>query len=206
MKISNSLLKIGVLASGGGTNLQAIIDACRNKKIAAVVAMVISNKENAFALERAKKHNIMGVFIDPKKCDFNREAIKVLEKQNVDLVCLAGFLLKLSRVFIKKYAGKILNIHPALLPKFGGEGMYGINVHKAVLESGEKTSGCTVHFVDEKYDHGKIILQKKVKVFINDTPETLQNRVLKQEHKLYPEAIGKVTEVSRREPTFKGER
>lgn len=183
-------IKIGVLASGSGSNLQAIIDACRTGKIDAVIVAVISNKKNAFALERAKKHNIKAVFIDLQKYDFNKKTIKILEKQKVDLVCLAGFLLKISKEFVRKYKDRIVNIHPALLPKFGGSGMYGIDVHKAVIQAKEKISGCSVHLVDEKYDHGKIILQRKVKVFNNDTPERLQKRVLKQEHKAYPEAIG----------------
>ncbi|MEW6556927.1 MAG: phosphoribosylglycinamide formyltransferase [Elusimicrobiota bacterium] len=182
-------IKIGVLVSGSGTNLQAIIDACMSHKIDAKVVVVISNKKEAFALQRAKKYNIRAVFVDAKKYDFDRKAIEILEKFEVDLVCLAGFLLKLGKNFIRKYRGKILNIHPALLPKFGGKGMYGIKVHQTVLEANERISGCTVHLVDEKYDHGKIILQKKVKVFKNDTPVKLQKRVLKQEHKLYPEAI-----------------
>lgn len=182
-------VRIGVLVSGSGTNSQAIIDACKSKKIDAEVVAVISNKKDAFALQRAKRYNIKSVFIDPQKNNFDKKAIGILEKQKVDLVCLAGFLLKLGKNFIKKYKGKILNIHPALLPKFGGKNMYGINIHKTVLESGEKVSGCTVHLVDEKYDHGKIILQKKVKVLKEDTPETLQKKILKQEHKLYPEAI-----------------
>jgi len=165
------------------------MNACRNKRVPAKVIIVISNKKDALALQRAKKYNIKSGFIDPKKYNFDKKVIEILEKQKVDLVCLAGFLLKLSKKFIKKYRNRILNIHPALLPKFGGKRMYGINVHKAVLEAGEKNSGCTVHLVDERYDHGKIILQKKVKVLKNDTPETLQKRVLKQEHKIYPEAI-----------------
>ena len=185
----NSKLKIGVLASGSGTNLQAIIDACNKNDLSAKVVVVISNRKNALALQRVKKYNIKAVFVDSKKCDFDNQALKVLKKEKVEIVCLAGFLCKISKVFVKKYKDRILNIHPALLPKFGGKGMYGINVHKAVLEAGEKISGCTVHIVDEKYDNGKIILQKKVKVYKNDTPETLQKRVLKQEHKLYPEAI-----------------
>ncbi len=182
-------VKIGVLASGGGTNFQAIIDACESGKVDAKVVVVVCNKKDAFALQRAKKHNIRAVFIDSKKHDFDKKAVEVLQKHKVDLVCLAGFLLKLGKNFIRKYKNKILNIHPALLPKFGGKGMYGINVHKAVIEAGEKISGCTVHLVDEKYDHGKVVLQKKVRVFKNDTPEKLQKRVLKQEHKLYPDAI-----------------
>ncbi|MBI5573442.1 MAG: phosphoribosylglycinamide formyltransferase [Elusimicrobia bacterium] len=183
------MVRMGVLVSGSGTNLQVILDAYRTKKLNAKVSVVISNKKDAFALQRAKRYNIKIVFIDPKKYDFDKKAIEVLEKQKVDLVCLAGFLLKLKKRFIRKYKGRILNIHPALLPKFGGKGMYGLNVHKAVLQAGEKISGCTVHLVDEKYDHGKIILQKKVKVLKDDTAATLQKRVLKQEHKLYPEAI-----------------
>lgn len=188
MAISKKV-RIGVLVSGSGTNLQAIIDACKSKKIDAEVVSVISNKKNILALQRAKEYNIKNMFIDTKKYDFDKKAIQFFEKQKVELVCLAGFLLKLGKNFIKKYNGKILNIHPALLPKFGGKNMYGINIHKAVLEAGEKISGCTVHLVDERYDHGKIILQKKIKVLKNDTPETLQKRVLKQEHKLYPQAI-----------------
>lgn len=195
LKLSNknSQFRIGVLASGSGSNLQAIMDACRTGKIAAEVSTVISNRKNAFALARAKKYKIKSVSIDPKKSDFDVEVIKIFESMEVNLVCLAGFLLKISKRFIRKYKGRILNIHPALLrgtrTKFGGKGMYGINVHRAVLEAGEKVSGCTVHFVDGKYDHGKIILQKKVKVLKNDTPEKLQKRVLKQEHKAYPEAV-----------------
>lgn len=184
-------VKIAALVSGNGSNLQAIIDACHSKKIDAKVIAVVSNRKDAFALERAKRHNIKSMFIDPKKYNFDKKAIAFFQKQKVELVCLAGFLLKLSERFIKKYEGRILNIHPALLPKFGGKGMYGINVHKAVLKAKEKVSGCSIHFVDEKYDHGKIILQKMVKVFNNDTPDKLQKRVLKQEHLAYPEAIKK---------------
>jgi len=183
------MVRIGVLVSGGGTNLQAIIDACRSKKFGAKVVAVISDRKDAFGLQRAKKNKIKNIFIDPKKYDFDKETIGFLEKQKIDLVCLAGFLLKLSKNFVRKYKGRILNIHPALLPKFGGSGMYGMNVHKAVVGAKEKVSGCSVHVVDEKYDHGKVILQKKVKVLKSDTPKTLQKRVLKQEHKLYPAAI-----------------
>ncbi|OGS45489.1 MAG: phosphoribosylglycinamide formyltransferase [Elusimicrobia bacterium RIFOXYD2_FULL_34_15] len=183
------MIKIGVLISGSGSNLQAIIDACKNKKINAEVAVVISNKKDAYGLERARKSNIPAVFIEPKVEDFNKKAIEVLEKSKVDLICLAGFLLKISEEFTRKYKNKILNIHPALLPNYGGYGMYGINVHKAVIQAKEKVSGCTVHFVDEEYDNGKIVLQKKVEVLENDTPEILQKRVLEQEHIAYPEAL-----------------
>ncbi|MDD5687199.1 MAG: phosphoribosylglycinamide formyltransferase [Elusimicrobia bacterium] len=188
-RTSEHVCRIGVLISGSGSNLQAIMDACKSGDINAEVVIVISNKKDAFGLERAKRENIESVFIDPKSCDFNKEAIKYLKKQKVNLICLAGFLLKLSEEFVKKYHGKILNIHPALLPKYGGPGMYGINVHKAVIKAKEKVSGCTVHFVDEEYDRGEIILQRKVEVLSSDTPETLQKRVLEQEHTAYPEAL-----------------
>ena|SRR3989339_1592692 len=183
------MVKIGVLISGSGSNLQEIIDACNEKRINAEVAVVISNRQNAYGLERALKSSIPAVYIDPKKEDFNKKVIEILEKYKVELVCLAGFLLKISEEFVKKYRGKILNIHPALLPKYGGAGMYGVHVHDAVLKAKEKVSGCTVHIVDEEYDKGTIILQKKVKVFKSDTPEILQKRVLEQEHIAYPEAI-----------------
>jgi phosphoribosylglycinamide formyltransferase 1 len=168
------------------------MDACKSKKINAEVVVVISNKKEAFGLERARKENIEAVFIDPKQSDFNEKAIELLEKQKVDLVCLAGFLLKISENLVRKYKGKIMNIHPAILPKFGGPGMYGHYVHEAVIKAREKVSGCTVHFVDEEYDKGKIILQRKVDVLDSDTPEILQKRVLEQEHIAYPEAIKKI--------------
>ncbi|HAM38733.1 MAG TPA: phosphoribosylglycinamide formyltransferase [Elusimicrobia bacterium] len=183
------MVKIGVLISGSGSNLQEIIDACNEKRINAEVAVVISNRQNAYGLERALKSSIPAVYIDPKKEDFNKKVIEILEKYKVELVCLAGFLLKISEEFVKKYRGKILNIHPALLPKYGGAGMYGVHVHDAVIKAKEKVSGCTVHIVDEEYDKGTIILQKKVKVLKSDTPEILQKRVLEQEHIAYPEAI-----------------
>jgi len=193
------MAKIGVLVSGRGSNLQAIIDSCESGYIPnSKVVVVISNRENAYALERAKKHNIPGIFLNPKEYknleDYSQKLICIMEQYNVELICLAGFLLKLSENFIHRFKGKILNIHPALLPKFGGKNMYGHYVHEAVIKSGEKESGCTVHFVDEIYDHGEIIMQKKVPVFKTDTPETLAERILQQEHKIYPQAIKKVIE------------
>jgi phosphoribosylglycinamide formyltransferase-1 len=186
--------RIGVLISGSGTNLQAIIDATESGYIPDTkVVVVISNRKDAYGLERAKKHNIDSLFINPKNYESQIEYNEILKNEllirKVDLVCLAGYLLKLELNFIKSFEGKILNIHPALLPKYGGKGMYGHFVHTAVLNSGDKESGCTVHFVDEIYDHGKIIIQKKVPVLEGDTPDTLAKRVLEQEHKAYPEAI-----------------
>jgi phosphoribosylglycinamide formyltransferase-1 len=185
-------LKIGVLASGGGTNLQCIIDACERGEIHGDVVVVISNVPDAFALERARKHGI-DAYCFPHK-DIAREQheadmIDCLEQHGADLVVLAGYLRVLTPVFINKYAGKLVNTHPALLPSFGGQGMHGLNVHKAVIAYGCKVSGCTIHFVTLDVDGGPIILQKSVPVLEDDTPETLQERVLKEEHKLFPRAI-----------------
>ena len=191
-------VKLGVLASGGGTNLQAIIDACEHGilKGKASVAVVIANKPDAYALERARTHGIAAVFID-RKCfgdpaAFNQAVIEEMKKHEVELVCLAGYLLKLEPNLIAAFKHRIINIHPALLPKFGGKGMYGHHVHEAVLNAGEKESGPSVHWVDEEYDHGAVILQCSVTVQPGDTPETLAQRVLEVEHKIFPEAILKI--------------
>ncbi|MDA7857912.1 phosphoribosylglycinamide formyltransferase [bacterium] len=188
-----SKLKIGVLVSGGGTNLQAIIDSCESGRIDAEVALVISNKKGVYSLERARRHNIEALFINPKEFkareDYSKKIAQELERRKVDLACLAGWLLKLEPCFVEKFKGRMINIHPALLPSFGGDGMYGHHVHEAVLASGAKVSGCTVHFVDEAYDHGPIILQTTVRVADDDTPDTLAERILKEEHKLYSKAI-----------------
>lgn len=197
-------LRIGVLVSGSGTNLQAIIDACQSGYLPAKVVVVISNRKDAYALERAKMHNIEALFVDrklfPDDTSYSAKLAEEFEVRQVDLVCLAGFLLKLAPNFIQQFKNRILNIHPALLPKFGGEGMYGHNVHEAVLKSGEKVSGCTVHFVDEEYDHGEILLQRTVPVLKDDTPETLAKRILEQEHKLYPDAIKLFIERTKKKP------
>ena len=184
---------MGVLATGGGTNLQAIIDACESGMIPGEVVVVIANKKDAYVLERAKKHNIDSILIDRSKCrnmkEFSDKAALELNNRSVDLVCLAGFLLKLAPSFIAEFGNRILNIHPALLPAFGGEGMYGHHVHEAVLKSGARFSGPTVHFVDEEYDKGAIILQDVVPVMDNDTPESLHKRVLEKEHIIFPKAV-----------------
>lgn len=192
------MMRIGVLVSGGGSNLQAIIDAAQAGilKGLAEVAVVISNRPGVYALERAKKNNIPAVYMDRKQYTdsacFCASMLDEMQKYHVDMVCLAGYLSKIEPNLIAAYRGKILNIHPALLPRFGGKGMYGHHVHEAVLAGGEKESGPTVHVVDEHYDHGLIILQEKVPVLPGDTADTLAARVLEIEHKLYPEAIKKV--------------
>jgi phosphoribosylglycinamide formyltransferase-1 len=186
-------LNLVVLASGGGTNLQAIIDNIQAGKLDARIKAVISNNSKAFCLERARKHNIPAIHLSHKMFDtqdeFNEKLLSILKENEVDLVILAGYMKILSPRVIRTYRNKILNIHPALLPHFGGKGMYGIHVHEAVLKSGMKVSGVTVHIVDEIYDHGAIVLQRCVPVEDQDTPESLAERVLKVEHQLYSEVI-----------------
>ena len=186
-------LNLVVLASGGGTNLQSIIDNIQAGKLDAQIKAVISNNSKAFCLERARKHNIPVIHLSHKmfetKDEFDDQLLSVLKKNETDLVILAGYMKILSPKVIRAYRNRILNIHPGLLPHFGGKGMYGIHVHEAVLKSGMKISGVTVHIVDEIYDHGPIILQKCVPVEDDDTPDTLAQRVLKVEHQLYSEAI-----------------
>jgi phosphoribosylglycinamide formyltransferase-1 len=186
------LFKIAVLVSGGGTNLQSIIDAINNREINAQIVAVISSTPNAYALERAKANNIE-TFVVTKKEFINPsdKICDILNKLNIDLVVLAGYLGILKGQILSKY--KIINIHPALLPKFGGVGMYGIHVHEAVISAHETKSGCTVHYVNDKVDGGDIILQRYVDVLPDDTPETLAKRVLIQEHIGLIEAIKKIT-------------
>jgi len=190
--------RIGVLVSGGGSNLQAIIDSIEDRKLEAEIAVVISNRPDAFALERATRHGIPTVVIDHHDFqtvrEFTEAIVDNLRKYGVELVCLAGFLRILDRVIVDAYPNRILNIHPALLPAFGGKGMYGHHVHEAVLASGAKYSGATVHLVTPETDVGPIVLQGIVKVDDNDTPESLAEKVLKIEHQIYPEAVKLVLE------------
>jgi phosphoribosylglycinamide formyltransferase-1 len=190
--------RIAVLASGNGTNLQALIDAIRRRKLKAEIRIVISNNSNAYALERARKNNIKALHLSHKQFaapeEFEEALISILQAEKVDLICLAGYMKKLSPVVVKLFKNKIINIHPALLPAFGGEGMFGIHVHEAVIKSGAKVTGVTVHFIDEVYDHGAIIYQKAVPVKEDETQEELQQRVLKIEHKVYPYVVGLLAE------------
>ncbi|HHX22528.1 MAG TPA: phosphoribosylglycinamide formyltransferase [Thermoanaerobacterales bacterium] len=188
-----SKLKLGVLVSGGGSNLQAIIDTSESGYLPAEVVVVISSKEGVYALERAKIHNIPSKVVIPKDFKSQKEyedaLIKILASYDVDLVILAGFIKVLSPHFVKAFQRRIMNIHPSLIPSFCGDGFYGEKVHKAVLDYGVKITGVTVHFVDEGTDTGPIILQRAIYVKESDTPETLAARVLQEEHKIYPEAI-----------------
>lgn len=186
-------INLAVFASGGGTNLQAIIDNIEAGKLGACLKVVISNNSNAFALERARKHNIQAIHLSQKmfatQDEFDDKLLAIFQENQIDLVVLAGYMKILSPRVIRAYKNRIINIHPALLPHFGGKGMYGIHVHEAVIASGVKVTGVTVHMVDEIYDHGPIIMQKCVLVLDDDTPESLAERVLKVEHELYSCAI-----------------
>ncbi len=182
-------LKLGVLVSGRGSNLQAVIDNIVNGSLPAEVAVVISDQEDAYALEHARKHNIPAVPVSSKGYKSKREEydallVKELQKRDVELVCLAGFMRIISPALIKSFPNRIMNIHPALLPAFPG-----LHVQKKALEHGVKFSGCTVHFVDEGMDTGPIIIQAVVPVMDNDTEDSLSERILKQEHKIYSRAI-----------------
>ena len=189
------MLKVGVLVSGGGTNLQAILDEMAADRLSgAQVVTVISSSPKAYALERAKASGVEGVVI--RKKDFNSKVayetamIEHLTAKGVELIILAGFMVVLGPTFIRAFPNRIINIHPSLIPSFCGEGFYGLHVHEAALAKGVKISGATVHFVNEETDGGPIILQKAVPVLENDTPETLQRRIMEEaEWKLLPEAI-----------------
>jgi phosphoribosylglycinamide formyltransferase-1 len=186
-----SLYKLAVLISGSGTNLQAIIDAIADGTIHnAKIALVISNREDAFGLERAKKAGIPNIFIANNKKD---TLLKILESHGIDAVVLAGYLSLLSEDVVNTYTGKIINIHPSLIPKYCGKGFYGLKVHQAVIDAGEKFTGATLHFVDSEYDTGKILLQRIVPVLPEDTAESLQKRVLKTEHIILIEGINILT-------------
>ncbi|KGF12762.1 phosphoribosylglycinamide formyltransferase [Peptostreptococcus sp. MV1] len=175
---------IAVLVSGGGTNLQSIIDAAEDGKINGQVKLVISNKEGAYGLERARKHKIRAVFEKDEQA-----IIDIMKENEIDLVVLAGFLKILSSNFTRAFENKIINIHPSLIPSFCGKGYYGLKVHEAAVEYGVKVSGATVHFVDENADTGPIIRQDTVEVFADDTAEDLQQRVLKIEHKILSQVV-----------------
>ncbi|MBF1052802.1 MAG: phosphoribosylglycinamide formyltransferase [Peptostreptococcus sp.] len=175
---------IAVLVSGGGTNLQSIIDAVEAGRINGQIKLVISNKEGAYGLERAKNHNIRAVFEKDEQA-----IIDIMKESQIDLVVLAGFLKILSPNFTKAFENRIINIHPSLIPSFCGKGYYGLRVHEAAVEYGVKVSGATVHFVDENADTGPIIRQETVEVLPEDSPKDLQQRVLKIEHRILSQVV-----------------
>lgn len=192
--------RIAVMVSGGGTNLQAIIDNVSSGKIKAELALVISSKHGAYALERAKKAGIPTAVIAKKDYDseedFFAANLKALEDCGAEGIVLAGYMSILSKELVKKFENKIINIHPALIPSFCGKGYYGERVHKAVIAYGAKLSGATVHFVDEGADTGPIIMQESVPVLPDDTPDELAARVLKVEHTILPRSVALFAKIS----------
>ncbi len=185
-------LRVAVLASGRGSNLQAIIDAIEAGQVQAQIACVVSNKRDAVALERARKHGLKDLFVDPKpfagrpdsREAYDQALLEILQQHEVELVLLAGYMKIVTAVLVNAYADRMMNIHPSLLPSFPG-----LDVQKKAIEWGCKLAGCTVHFVTEGVDEGPIIIQAAVPILDNDTPETLAARILVQEHKIYPRAV-----------------
>ena len=185
--------RIAVLASGNGTNFQALLDACKAGEIDGEIVLLVSNRRHAYAITRARLAHVDVLVMEPAKFAsrtlFCAKMAKALQEKNVTLVCLAGYLLKIEPCMTRAFPNRILNIHPALLPKYGGKGMYGRFVHEAVLAAQETESGCTVHLVNEIYDEGPILAQAKVPVKSDDTPETLAERLHAVEHKLYVQVV-----------------
>ena len=191
-------MNIAVFASHGGSDLQAIIDGCKNEQINSTVVVVISNNKDSVALQRAKNENIPNFHMSAKKYGSEEilatEILNVLNQYNVDMIFLAGYMRLLHIDILEKYENRIFNIHPALLPKFGGKGMFGMNVHNAVIQAKEKETGITIHRVNAEYDSGEIVAQTKVAVMENDTPEILAERVLLREHEFLVEVISSIAE------------
>ncbi len=187
------LLHLGILASGRGSNFEAILRAIESGRLSAEARVLISNRKSAGALDVAARHGVPAAALTRKDFDsdeaFDREILRLFQKHSVDFVVLAGYLRLLTPVLVREFPNRILNIHPALLPSFGGKGMYGHHVHEAVLAHGCKVSGVTVHVVNEQYDAGPIVLQRCVPVEEGDTPDTLAARVLVEEHRAFPEAL-----------------
>ena len=185
--------KIAVFVSGGGSNFKAIHHQTQKREIPGEIVLVISNNPNCGAIEYANENSIPIIIINavqyPNPHTRDEFLIETCLKAEIDLICLAGYMKMLPPAFVKQYENKILNIHPGLLPEFGGKGFFGMRVHEAVINSGKRESGATVHFVDEIYDHGPIILQKKVEVLETDTAESLAARILKLEHELFPKVV-----------------
>ena len=185
--------KLAVLVSGRGSNLQAIIDSIEKNNLAAEISLILSNVPNAYALQRGKKHGLESIFLDPKsfssRDDYEKQMIELLQTKSIDLICLAGFMRILGKKFIEAFSGKIINIHPSLLPAFPG-----LNVQEKALQYGVRFSGCTVHFVNEEVDGGAIISQAVVPILDADDTQSLSDRILEQEHIIYPEAIRLIIE------------
>lgn len=188
--VSSSPVRFSVLTGtkGRGSNMAVLVASARAGNIDAEPAVVITPSSDSGAVERAKALQVP-VEVVPRSDSYGSDLLQVLQNYQVDIICLAGFMFLLPPEVTSRFNNRIINIHPALLPKFGGKGMYGIHVHKAVLAAGESESGCTVHYVNEQYDEGAILLQRRCPVLPDDTPESLAERVLDLEHELYPEAL-----------------
>lgn len=205
--------RIAVLASTRGTDLQAIIDEMKAKRMSGIkLAIVISDKKDCYALQRAREQGYKTAFINPKNLTreaFDRRLQKILEAENIDpakdIIVLVGYMRILTPEFVQHYKNRIINIHPALLPKFGGKNLYGQNVHEAVLKAGEKETGMTIHYVDEGIDSGKILFQKRIPITQDDTPDTLKTKVQELEKRWYPEVIKKLCQ-RKNSNSFKAEK
>jgi phosphoribosylglycinamide formyltransferase-1 len=189
---------LAVFCSGGGSNFKALHQHIQERHLPCQIVMCLSNNSQCGAMQFAREHGIDAVHLSsktaPNEDAFVQTMLSELEKRQVDLILLAGYMKRVPKAVIERYPKRILNIHPALLPKFGGEGMYGMNVHRAVIEAREKESGATVHFVDEHYDEGEVIIQGKVSIAPDETPQSLASKVLEVEHRIYAEALVKVLE------------
>jgi phosphoribosylglycinamide formyltransferase-1 len=191
------MMKLGILASHTGTNFQAILDACQSGRLETRIAVVISNNSQSLALQRAKSAGLPSRHLSgathPNPADLDQAMLATLQEYQVDLVVLAGYMKRLGSQMLSSYAGRIINIHPSLLPKFGGKGMYGSRVHEAVMKSGDTESGVSIHLVDGNYDTGPVIAQTKVPVLANDSAKSLAARVLKSEHSFYVDTLARIT-------------
>ncbi|MGP1405612.1 phosphoribosylglycinamide formyltransferase [Filifactor alocis] len=196
--MSSSVRRIAVFVSGGGTNLQSLLDAEQDKFFQSKICLVISNREDAYALERAKNYNVPAFVLKSEN-----EILDKLSEYDIDTIVLAGYLRILGTTLLKEYQDRIINIHPSLLPKYGGKGMYGLNVHRAVFEHKEKESGATVHFVNETVDGGKILIQESISIEGAVSPEEIQKIVLDVEHRILKEAILKLEEENLEESIIK---
>ena len=190
-------LNLGAFTSHRGSNLQAIIDSCKESRLNASFNVVISNNSGSQALQRAKSEGIPAYHLShrlyPLKADLDRVIIAVLHQHNVELIVLAGYMKELGKDLLEEYKGRIINIHPSLLPRHGGQGMYGIKVHEAVIQSGDQKTGATVHLVEGEFDSGRILSQREIAVEDTDTPETLAARVIKVEHQLYVDTLAQIS-------------
>jgi len=194
--MSDNKKRLAVFCSGTGTNFKALFHAIIERELPAEIVLCLSNRLQCGAVDFAREYGIETMLLSEKQFathgDFARAMLRALRERRIDMILLAGYLRKVPDEVIAAYPDKIVNIHPSLLPQFGGHGMYGMRVHEAVIASGENRSGATVHFVNEEYDKGRIIMQNHVPVLAGDTPETLAKRVLRCEHRLYPDALEKL--------------